>query len=397
MKRLIAVLILIFCFLCGCTNQAQDKTEELNNAGLASSGVWISFSEINSMLNSENGFEAEVQKAAENCERLEIQNVYIHIRSYCDSLFESEYFPLIDEAKGFSGNAFKFMLDTFHNKGIKVHAWINPYRVLTSSSDIEKLNQNSPAYKWLKDDNADNDINVCISNGIYLNPACDEVRKLVIDGVREVCEKYDVDGIHFDDYFYPTTDQSFDSKSYDAYKSQTQNPLSLDDWRRANVNILISGCYSAIKYSDKNTVFSISPAASVENNYNSLYADIKEWVRCGYIDVIIPQLYFGFEYPAAEYRFEPLLKEWEKVAKLNSKVKLLIGLATYKIGTDTEADKAEWQTATDIIARQARLCYESKRAEGYVLFSYTSLFSDDELNLKQRENLQEFCAEIKQE
>ncbi len=391
MKKITVILIAFILLLCGCSTEATQNSK----SGIASSGVWISFSEINSMLNSGN-FEQEVKKAVENCERLRIENVYIHIRSYCDSLFESEYFPLLEEAENYSGDAFEFMLNAFKEQGIKVHAWINPYRVLTSSSDIEKLDNNSPAYKWLKDEDSDNDKNVCISNGIYLNPASSEVQRLIINGVREVIEKYSVDGIHFDDYFYPTTEEEFDAQSYDEYKSSTENPLELSSWRRSNVNSLLSGCYNAIKYINPNVIFSISPAASVEDNFNNLYADVAEWIEGGYIDAIIPQLYFGFEYPLSEYRFDALLKVWEEMARKNSKVSLLIGLASYKIGTDTKADSEEWNRDTDILARQARLCYESHLAEGYVFFSYNSLFSDNELNKKQFDNLKEFTEEIQE-
>ena len=94
-----------------------------------------------------------------------------------------------------------------------------------------------------------------------------------------------------------------------------------------------------------------------------------------------------------EYRFKTLFKEWEEIAKINTDVSLLIGLAPYKIGTDIEADKAEWQNDDSIIAKQAKMCYESSFAGGYVLFSYTSLFSEEELNSKQRENLKEFCKQ----
>lgn len=393
MRKKIAVLLILLLSLCSCgPNISNYKTE--NSVGkysnTASSGVWISFREINSMLTSGDGFENELKKVVENCESLKIENVYIHVRSYCDSLYPSDFFPLISEAEVYDYDIFKKMLDAFHQSGIKVHAWINPYRVLTSSSDIEKLDSNSPAYIWLNDDNADNDINVCFYKGIYLNPAESEVRQLVIDGIREILSKYEVDGIHFDDYFYPTKDSDFDSKSYEKYKSVTANPLSVEDWRRANVNALISGCYSAVKYANKDVLFSISPAASLDKNYNEFYADIEEWIKNGYVDYLIPQLYFGFEYPQKEYCFESLLEEWRTVINKNTEVGLFVGLASYKIGADSEYDKEEWQNNTDIIARQARICYDDGLAQGYVIFSYSSLFSDSELNSKQREELIEF-------
>jgi hypothetical protein len=95
----------------------------------------------------------------------------------------------------------------------------------------------------------------------------------VLDGIRELIAKYEIDGIHFDDYFYPTTSTDFDAASYAEYKKSTENPLPLADWRRNAVNTLISACYTAIKYANRNIVFSISPTASLESNYENLYAD----------------------------------------------------------------------------------------------------------------------------
>ena len=390
MKRLIITLVIISFALTGCKLTDSGKNNNLfslESNTKTDSGVWLSFSEINNMLESDKGFKAELYEVAENCEKLKINNIYIHVRAYCDSLFSSKYFPEISLLNSYDYDVFKEMIDVFHAKNIKVHAWINPYRVLTSSSDINSLNVESPAYKWLNDSEAENDINVCIYNGIYLNPAEYEVRELVINGIREIISLYEVDGIHFDDYFYPTTDPEFDKISYEKYKQGTKKPLSLEDWRRANVNSLISGCYTAIKFMNKDLVFSISPAASIEKNYNELYADVEMWVENGCADIIIPQIYFGFEYPSYEYQFEKLVKDWKKLMKVNKNVELHIGLATYKIGTEVEPDKKEWQKKTDIIARQVEICKEDAEISGYIYFSYSSLFDDAELNSKQRDNL----------
>ena len=393
MKKIIICLLLSCALLAGCSysnfESVPQQSEELPYENISSSGVWLSFSEINSMLKSESGFKAEFTKVLENCRTLKIGEIYVHIRSYCDSLYKSEYFPLVKAAEGIDYDVFEYIVSACHAYGIKVHAWINPYRVMTSSSDKEALGRDLPAYKWLSDDNTENDKNVCISGGIYLNPAEYEVRELVINGIREVLKKYDVDGIHFDDYFYPTTDPEFDAVSYEKYKSETENPLSLSDWRRANVNALISGCYTAVKFYGKDIVFSVSPMASIQKNYNELYADVEAWVESGCIDCIIPQLYFGFDYPDKQFCFDNLLDEWLRLVSENKQVNLKIGLAPYKIGTDAEADREEWNSSEDIIARQAEKCYKNGNVAGYVLFSYSSLASDASLNVKQRENLSE--------
>ena len=394
MKKAFICFCIAVCLLAGCAPQGSvsegGDSKNTKYADVASSGVWLSFSEINDMLKSPDGFKTEFSRVIENCKSLKIGEIYVHIRSYCDSLFKSDYFPLISAAEGADYDVFEYILSACRGAGIKVHAWINPYRVLTSSSNPENLKEDSPAYKWLHDADPDNDKNVVVYNGIYLNPAEQEVRELVINGVREVLQKYDVDGIHFDDYFYPTDDPQFDAASYEKYKSDTENPLCLSDWRRSNVNALISGCYTAVKYYDEDVLFTVSPTASIEKNYNELYADVAEWIKNGSVDCIIPQLYFGFDYPDGRFCFDSLLEEWAELAAENTEVGLKIGLATYKIGTDSEPDREEWNAKEDIIARQAKQCRESGGVSGYVLFSYSSLFSSDELNVKQRENLANF-------
>lgn len=396
MKRVLVLILIICLVLSGCNafNTESDgghtEADFQNMSGTASAGVWLSFSEIAAMLSSENGFEREVATVAEECGKLGIDNIYVHVRSHCDAIYKSEYFPITATAAAYDYDVFEYMINAFHSAGIKVHAWINPYRVSTASADVNAVREDSPIHKWLKDTDTANDRNVCVYNGVYLNPAESEVQRLVIDGIREIVSNYSVDGIHFDDYFYPTTEAEFDRISYDEYKATIEKPQVLDDWRRANVNSLISGAKTAIKYINSDVVFSISPAASIENNYNNLYADVAYWVRNELVDCVIPQLYFGFEYSDSEYRFDSLLADWKRLMSVGGDCELIIGLASYKIGTETEADGIEWQMDDDIIARQAKICYEDERVSGYVLFSYSSLVSESEMNVKQRKNLMKF-------
>ncbi len=386
MKRICLCWLFVLLLLCSCT-LPKKNSEKTAVSTMTSSGVWLSFSEINTMLKSAKGIQAEFDEVIENCRSLKIQNLYIHVRSYCDSLFKSAYFPMIEAMEGIDFDVFAYMIERCHHAGIKVHAWINPYRVSTALTDVNQLRHDSPAYQWRFDEKPDNDKNVITYGGIYLNPAEYEVRELVINGIREILEKYKVDGIHFDDYFYPTVDEEFDKESYCIYQASSQNPLSLEDWRRSNVNALISGCYTAVKFYSKQILFTVSPMASIETNYQNLYADVKSWVQNGCIDAIIPQLYFGYEYPDENYRFDILLQQWKKLAAENGEVQLIIGLAPYKIGTESENDREEWSTKDDLIARQAEECYRDTSISGYILFSYTSLFSQAKSNVKQRENL----------
>lgn len=350
------------------------------------SGVWLSFLEINTLLKSKNGFKYEFDKVAEKLYGFGINELYFHVRSHCDSVVKSKYFPRTDASKTVNYDILDYVISACHKKGIKVYAWINPYRVTASHSDISKLPEGSPALKWLSDGDSQNDRNVVVMNGIYLNPAESEVRKLVLDGVRELVKNYDLDGIHFDDYFYPTTNPDFDKVSYENYKDATENPLSLADWRRKNVNTLIAETGTAVKSAGKNMIFSVSPAANIEKNYNSAYADVKYWIDNGLVDEVIPQIYFGFNHTDRNFNFDKLLKEWLKFCE-NSKARLKIGLASYKIGTESDTDGDEWQKNNDILARQVALCKQNSKIAGVVFYSYTSLFSPDKPNTLERNNL----------
>ncbi len=383
MKRVLTVLILVF-ILCSCSNKNLTEYKE----SLSGSGVWISYYELESMLKSNDGFESEFQKVIENCKDFKIENLYLHTRAFGETLYPTDYFPLLQSAKGYGFDVFEYIVKESKKNRLKIHAWINPYRI-SANVDIEKLNKQSIVYKWLHDQSGDNDTNVGFANGIYLNPASAQVRKLVLDEMRQLITKYDIDGIHFDDYFYPTQKAEFDESSYKEYKTKCENPLSLADYRRENVNTLISSCNSLINHLDENIIFSISPTASQENNYNNLYADVYEWIKLGLVDEIIPQLYFGFEYPDESFRFENLLRDWKNIVKINPNIKLKIGLGIYKAKPTLEADKGEWENNTDIIARQVELCQNDSNISGYVYFSYSSLFGQDANFKAQREKIKE--------
>ncbi len=383
MKKFFGLVLafIMVLFVAGCEKPVQSKQN----------GVWISYYELEKMF--QGDIKKEFQTVIKNCNELKIKNLYIHTRAFGSTIYESDYFPLIDSVKKYDFDVFEYIVEECKKYGLKVHAWVNPYRIMTGNQDISKLDAKSPVYIWLNDKIKENDINVGFAYGVYLNPASSDVRRLIVDSLRELMIRYDVDGIHFDDYFYPTTKKSFDKVSYSDYKSSTQNPLSLYDWRRNNVNQLIEQCYMAIKYSNENIVFSISPVASVEQNYNNLYADVGFWIENGIIDEIIPQLYFGFEYPDEQFRFSNLLEEWKREVSKNENVKLKIGLGIYKAKPTLEADFEEWTKNGDIISRQAEICQNDTEVEGFILFSYSTLFNTEPEFKKQRENLKIILGE----
>lgn len=383
--RKVAAMLLIFCvFLVGCKPQKEVTKEPKESGNMV--GIWITYSELSSFSKSEKGFVAAFSEAVQRSKEIGINTFFVHTRAFCDAVYPSEKFPFASYIEKSDTDLLYSMVEICHQNDIEFHAWINPYRISTASNDINTLPDDSPAKRWLSDEDPDNDKNICITDsGIYLNPAESDCKRLVLDGVREIIDTYDVDGIHIDDYFYPTTNASFDKVSYEAYSGNCEQPLTLDEWRRKNVNSLINSIYCTVKAKDQNIAFGVSPAADLDRNYNTLYADIEGWLGGGYVDYIMPQLYFGFEYPVEQFRFNNLIVKWMDLTA-NKDAQLYCGLAPYKIGTNTEADRDEWNNYDDIIARQIKLIKENK-LDGYAFFSYTSLFSDNELNRKQLENI----------
>ncbi|MBR4282391.1 MAG: family 10 glycosylhydrolase, partial [Clostridia bacterium] len=276
------------------------------------------------------------------------------------------YSSLLKTAPSF--DPLMIFLEVAHSFNILVHGWINPYRIAKSGTKIEDLGKEDPAVKLYNEGAV-----TVLDSGMYFIPSERAVQKLIIDGIREVIQKYPIDGIHFDDYFYPTTAEDFDKSSYETYKkSAGENAQSLGDFRRASVNSLLFSVYRTIKLHNENIVFGVSPAADIEKNYNTLYADVSHWIEGQYIDYICPQIYFGFEYPKESFRFENLLHSWENLCK--NKVQTIVGLAAYKSG-EMDATSDEWIKNNDILSRQTRLVLQNKNFNGICIYNYSSLIA----------------------
>ena len=184
-----------------------------------------------------------------------------------------------------------------------------------------------------------------------------------------------MDGIHFDDYFYPDTSEEIDADDYASYSGN----LSLADWRRENVNMLIRQVYAAIKQENENVTFGISPQGNDDNNYHMQYSDIALWLgEEGYADYIMPQLYWGFDYltksGSDRYGFKNLSYNWSQYDKADG-VKLYIGLGAYRIGDGDGGanDQSEWENG-DNLARMIQVIKANPHLDGYGIYSYNSLF-----------------------
>lgn len=390
MRRILPCLFLALILGgCGANVSPPRHTTESAAPSKAMKGVWIAYYELNFQKASQEEFAERATEMMRNVSLGGFNTVFCHVRPYCDAIYPSKIFPWSNAADrslpqgtdpGY--DPLQILISAAREQNLEFHAWLNPYRVATAIPNEgevwQTLAENHPARIWLTDADPENDRFILetaenSTRSLYLNPAEEEVIRLVADGIREILENYDVDGIHFDDYFYPTTDPDFDKKSYTRYLD-SGGTEELGQWRRGNVNLLVQTAYSvAHRY---NRLFGISPAAAIsadktDRNYTELYADLPLWIsHKGYLDYVIPQLYFGYEYPLKDYRFPALMERWLSLPRLDD-IEIYIGLGAYKQGSE-DAGSREWQTENDIIFRQSAEAL--RRADGYVIFSYSSLW-----------------------
>lgn len=347
-------------------------------------GIWISYIELAALLQgqSKEGFRSNIAAVYENCADLGINTVYVHVRSHSDAYYRSELFPWSKYVTGTLGkdpgyDPLEVMISEAHKRGISFHAWINPLRAC-GCSDISSYGS-FPVYTFAKGDGMAGKYAVNVNDTYYLNPAYDEVTELIAAGAAEIVSNYDVDGLHIDDYFYPTTDASFDSAAYSA-----SGYSSLSDFRFANCDRMVKELYSAVHSANSTAKFSVSTQGRIENNYNQLYADVRKWCTTpGYADIMIPQIYYGFENSAAPY--QSTLDEWDALAKQGG-IPLIAGLSVSKAGCeDTWAGsgKYEWVNNSDIISRQAATAKKCSSYGGIALYSYRSVFQPESSVSKQ--------------
>ena len=336
--------------------------------------MWISYLEWQSVdFSSEAAFRQDAAAMLDLSASLGLNTVIAQVRPFADALYESALFPWSHLCTGTQGAApgydpLAILVELAHARGLRLEAWLNPYRVRLNGSTPPELAADSPAVlhpDWVK----------ASGDGLYFDPSSPEVQRYIVQGVEEILQNYAVDGIHFDDYFYPTTDPAFDEAEYAAAGSG----LALADWRRENVNALVRAVYDAVKALRPAAAFGISPQGNPDNNYNGQYSDVGLWMReSGYVDYVLPQLYWGYGYTtgggSTRYAFENISAEWAGMQRAPS-VALYFGLGAYRIGDgdggNYDAAVSGWQTGhtlADMIADGRRV-----GADGYALYRYDFL------------------------
>ena len=384
----VIAMLSVICISSFTREKPPKKQNDINNIAALSSkatadtlesdeemrGLWVSYMELsmeNESSKTQKAFEDKFTEIAQKCRESGFNTLIVQVRPFCDALYKSRYFPWSHILTGTQGenpqyDALQIMCDICKENNLKIHAWINPYRV-SSNETPKKLSDNNPYIK-------NSEIGIKTDNGIFLDPSNETAQQLICDGVKEIAENYDVDGIQFDDYFYPTEDESFDKKQYEAYieKYGKENSMSLDNWRMQNVNTLICKVYRTIKSVDSSVEFGISPQGNIGNN-DGLYADVKSWCTCkGFADYICPQIYFSLENPALT--FEDCLDSWTSL-DFDENVKLYVGLGGYKAGNG-EYDEETWLLSDSILADEYDILSNNKSVRGFMLYSYSCLEDD---------------------
>lgn len=334
LKKLTVVMLAVFMFVgsVSYTNNAQAAEKEMRAA-------WVSTVYNLDWPKTKNNASKQKQELTQLMDKLKgcgINTIVLQVRPESDALYKSSINPWSKYLTGTQGkdpgyDPLAFAVQEAHKRGMELHAWMNPYRVTSSGTDLNSLVSSHPARKnpsWV----------IKYNNKMYYDPGNPDVVDYLVKTVKEVVDKYDVDGIHFDDYFYPSS--SFpDDASYKAYgKGQDRN-----NWRRENVNTLLkkvkavvnarSGCEFGVSpfgiWRNKSSDCPDGSETSGSQSYYNMLADSRTWIRKGYVDYIVPQIYWPIGLKVADY--SKLVKWWANEVK-GYDVDLYIGQGIYKQG-----------------------------------------------------------------
>ncbi len=299
---------------------------------------------------------AEMTWILDSLASLGINAVIFQVRPTADALYKSEYEPTSHWLMGTQGDSLTYdplewTIGQAHKRNMEVHVWLNPYRVNLAKTDTSIIAPNHifrqhPEWFWE------------YNKQWYFDPGLEETREWICTIVQDIVERYDVQAVHMDDYFYPYPSGK---KALPDSLSFAQNPRGFEDirdWRRDNVNRAIKDIHRTIKKCREEVEFGISPFgvwrnASVDStgskttagitNYDDLYADIRLWIKEGWIDYVLPQLYWEIGKKAADY--EELAHWWANEVK-GTNCKLYIGMAPYRL--ENASKKTPWGQGNEI-------------------------------------------------
>lgn len=315
---------------------------------------------------------ADLVQIFDKLKEANINAVFFQVRTECDALYKSNYEPWSYWLTNEQGQApepyfdpLEFAISEAHSRGMELHAWFNPYRVTSDTGAYERFYQHISKTKpdWI------------LKFGKYtmLDPGNPEVQEYILNVIVDVLTRYDVDGIHFDDYFYPYSPKvsNEDSLTFLKYHRGFTN---IDDWRRDNINSLMKRIYQVIKSYKPYVKFGISPFGIVENkyadtdgfnSYHIIYCDPLSWIKGRYVDYVIPQLYWEMDHPKAPYR--KLLPWWASVTEDRH---LYIGLYSSRF------QNRQYLSKGFEIGNQIEMNRKYETVNGEVFFSAKSIFEN---------------------
>lgn len=333
-------------------NSTNEEAESLPVNYENQKSIWFTMMDYEKALKyqSKEEFTDYISSLTEKIKNSGFNTIYVHVRPYNNAYYKSEIFPCAENYPA-GYDSFEIIIEKAHESGLSVHGWINPLRC-QNKEEMEKLDDKYQIKKWY---NEKSDYISPVDGRYYLNPAYEEVREYISDGVTELVQNYSIDGIHIDDYFYPTKEESFDES---VFEKSGENDLK--EWRTENINLMVKGIYDTVKQQNEKLLFGISPQGNAEISINNLYADVKKWCsESGFCDYIAPQLYYGFKNESKP--FEETLIEWKDMNTCDD-VKLVAGICVYKIGNEDKwagSGKNEWIEDKNIPSRQIECVFEN--------------------------------------
>lgn len=363
MKTIILTIILILI-----TNQnifSSEKKRELRGAWVATVANidWPS-------RNATPGKQiAEMISLFDNLKAAGINTIFFQVRTECDALYNSAYEPWAYWLTGEQGKApepfydpLAFAVKEAHTRGMELHAWFNPYRAIKTNGEYKQSENHITVTKpeWILD----------FGNYKMLDPGLPEVRNYIANIIADVIKNYDVDGVHFDDYFYPYTPQ-ISNEDNETFLKHNEGQNDIHQWRRDNINKMVAQVYDTINYYKPYVSFGISPFGIVENHfagtrgmnsYSVIYCDPLTWIRDKTVDYVIPQIYWHIGFEIADY--SKLLPWWASVIEDRH---LYIGLYSSRfLGNRHNGSETE-------LGDQMRLNRVTENVHGEVFFSARSI------------------------
>ncbi|MGV9565681.1 glycoside hydrolase family 10 protein [Streptomyces sp. NPDC003480] len=348
-------------------------------AGGEMRGMWLA-TEFRRDWPSRAGLPAAVQRAElcaylDTAVRRRLNTVFFQVRPSADALWPSPYEPWSQFLTGTQGkdpgwDPLGTAIQEAHARGLELHAWFNPYRVATHT-DLTRLAAGHPARRhpdWV----------VAYGGKLYYNPGMPQVRMFVENAILDAVRRYPVDGVHFDDYFYPYPVAGGVFDDDEAYAAYGGGFASRAAWRRHNIDLLVRETATRVHALRPTARFGVSPFGvwrNAENDprgshtragvqaYDDLYADTRAWVRSGWLDYICPQIYWNIGFPAADYA--TLVPWWAEVTR-GTRVQLYVGEALYKAGDPAQPDA--WQDPEEL-SRHLGLAARYPQVRGHVFFA----------------------------